>query len=153
MTRLQARAQRRPNPPNPPARSDAETNDFSAFIRAARAVRRVRIAELRYFFFADVDFFAEDFFAAVFFFGTFAPSFRACDRPIAIACFLLVTFFPERPLLSVPFFRSLIVFFTFAPAFLPYFAMASPLQNEPCIIKRGDASNGNCKSISGRVSE
>jgi hypothetical protein len=49
---------------------------------------------------------------------------RACDRPIATACFLLLTFLPERPLFSVPFFRSLIAFFTFAPAFLPYFAIA-----------------------------
>jgi len=39
---------------------------------------------------------------AAFFFGTFAPSSLASERPIAIACFLLVTFLPERPLVSVP---------------------------------------------------
>jgi hypothetical protein len=61
-----------------------------------------------------------------FFFGTFAPALRACDSPIAMACFLLLTFFPDRPLLSVPRFRSLIAFFTFAPAFFPYFAIVEP---------------------------
>ena len=30
--------------------------------------------------------------------GTFAPFFRASDRPIAIACFRLVTFPPRPPL-------------------------------------------------------
>ena len=39
--------------------------------------------------------FAEDFLPEDFFFGTLPPALRACDRPIAIACFLLVTFFPE----------------------------------------------------------
>jgi hypothetical protein len=61
-----------------------------------------------------------------FFFGTFAPALRACESPIAIACLRLLTFLPERPLLSVPFFRSLIAFFTFAPAFFPYFAIGEP---------------------------
>src|SRR5207237_1888297 len=59
--------------------------------------------------------------------GTFAPALRACDRPIAIACLRLLTFLPERPLLSVPRLRSFIAILTFRPAFLPYFAMtASP---------------------------
>lgn len=41
----------------------------------------------------------------VFFFGTLAPFFLASDNPMAIACFRLVTFFPD-PLFSVPrFFR------------------------------------------------
>src|SRR3990172_12513637 len=35
-------------------------------------------------------------------FGTFAPFSLASESPIAIACFLLFTVFPERPLLSVP---------------------------------------------------
>jgi len=43
-------------------------------------------------------FFDEDFLP-----GTLAPAFRACDSPIAIACFLLVTFLPDLPLFSVPF--------------------------------------------------
>lgn len=37
-----------------------------------------------------------------FFFGTFAPRFRASDSPIAIACLRLFTFRPLPPLLSVP---------------------------------------------------
>ena len=32
---------------------------------------------------------------AVFFEGTLPPAFRASERPIAIACLRLVTFFPE----------------------------------------------------------
>src|SRR5207248_6303001 len=63
--------------------------------------------------------------------GTFAPAFRACDSPIAIACLRLLTFLPERPLLSVPRLRSRIACLTFRPAFLPYFAMtASPLSGD-----------------------
>ena len=38
---------------------------------------------------------------AFFFLGTFAPAFLASDIPIAIACFLLVTFLP-LPLFKVP---------------------------------------------------
>lgn len=49
--------------------------------------------------------------------GTFPPAFRASDNPMAIACFLLVTFLPELPLFNVPFFRSCIAFSTFSPAF------------------------------------
>src|ERR1051325_108263 len=37
-----------------------------------------------------------------FFFVTFLPSRRASDSPIAIACLRLFTFFPLRPLFSVP---------------------------------------------------
>jgi hypothetical protein len=64
----------------------------------------------------------EDFFA-----GTLAPSRRASERPIAIACFLLVTFFPERPLRSVPRLRSCIARFTFELAFRLYFAICKLL--------------------------
>jgi hypothetical protein len=63
-------------------------------------------------------FFLEDFLR-----GTLPPSFLASDNPIAIACFLLVTFLPE-PLLSVPFFFSCIAFSTFSEAFFPYLAIA-----------------------------
>src|SRR6185369_9302226 len=38
--------------------------------------------------------------------GTFAPSRRASESPIAIACFRLVTFLPERPLFNFPCLRS-----------------------------------------------
>ncbi len=34
--------------------------------------------------------------------GTFFPARRASERPIAIACLGLMTFFPLRPLVSVP---------------------------------------------------
>lgn len=78
------------------------------------------------YFFFDEDFFAllffaEVFFAADFFFGTFAPDLRASERPIAIACFRLVTFFPLRPLFSVPLFFSRITRATFFCAFGLYF--------------------------------
>jgi hypothetical protein len=43
--------------------------------------------------------------------GTLPPLARASLKPIAIACFRLVTFRPE-PLLSVPFFLRDIVDFT-----------------------------------------
>src|ERR1700749_262338 len=51
-----------------------------------------------------------------FFAGTFFPSLRASDRPIAIACFRLVTFLPLRPDFSLPFFLSRISVSTFFPA-------------------------------------
>src|SRR5882762_5093513 len=66
----------------------------------------------------------EDFFFEDFFLGTFPPSFRASDNPIAIACFLLVTFLPDLPLFSVPSLRSCIAFLTFFCAFFPYLAIA-----------------------------
>jgi hypothetical protein len=58
------------------------------------------------------------------FFGTLPPAFLASDNPIAIACLRLLTFFPERPLLSVPALRSCIAFLTLLCAFLPYLAMS-----------------------------
>jgi hypothetical protein len=71
-------------------------------------------------------FFAVRFLDVPFLRGTFAPDFRASESPIAIACFRLVTFLPERPLLNVPFFRLCIARFTFCAAFLPYLAIAVP---------------------------
>lgn len=62
--------------------------------------------------FDQLDFYFAAFFLADFFVGTLPPSARASDRPMAMACFLLVTFFPLRPLLSVPSFRSCIAFLT-----------------------------------------
>jgi hypothetical protein len=58
--------------------------------------------------FLEEDFFEDDFGGG----GTLPPSRRASDRPIAMACFRLVTFLPEPPLFSVPRFRSCIVFST-----------------------------------------
>ena len=57
------------------------------------------------------------------FFGTLAPARRASESPIAIACFRLVTLFPDPPLRRVPRFRSRITFATFFWAALPYRAM------------------------------
>jgi hypothetical protein len=48
------------------------------------------------------------------------------ESPIAIACFRLVTFLPDRPLLKVPLFRSRIALLTFCCAFLPYLALSAP---------------------------
>jgi hypothetical protein len=61
------------------------------------------------------------FFAALRFFGTFAPAARASESPIAIACLRLVTLRPERPLLNVPALRSFIARSTLAEAFFEYF--------------------------------
>jgi hypothetical protein len=49
------------------------------------------------------------------------PAFLALDSPIAIACFLLLTFLPLRPLFSLPFFIALISVSTFLPADGEYF--------------------------------
>ena len=57
-----------------------------------------------------------------------APFRRASDSPIAIACFRLVTRFPERPLRKVPRFRRRIALSTVFWAFLPYRAIVSSLR-------------------------
>src|SRR5687767_5913070 len=85
--------------------------DGCFIVAPSRWVRSTPGSTSTYFFF-DVDFFR----------GTLAPSLRASESLMAIACFLLVTFFPE-PLFNVPFFRSCIAFSTFLEAFLPYFAI------------------------------
>ena len=55
--------------------------------------------------------------------GTLAPLSRASDKPIAIACFLDVTFFPLRPLFNLPCFISCMASSTFLPAPFEYLAM------------------------------
>jgi len=50
--------------------------------------------------------------------GTLAPSSRASDKPIAIACLRLFTFLPDRPERSVPRLASCIARPTLLPAFL-----------------------------------
>jgi hypothetical protein len=50
-----------------------------------------------------------------------APFFRASESPIAIACFLLLTFLPDLPLFSVPAFRFFMARPTFFAAPLEYF--------------------------------
>src|SRR5690606_11725255 len=62
------------------------------------------------------------FFCDFFFLGTLAPFSRASERPIAIACFLLVTLRP-LPDCSVPFFLLRIARFTDSCAFFEYFAI------------------------------
>jgi hypothetical protein len=57
---------------------------------------------------------------ALFFFGTFAPAALASERPMAIACLRLFTFFFERPLFSVPALRFFIARSTVLDAFLEY---------------------------------
>jgi hypothetical protein len=54
--------------------------------------------------------------------GTFAPFFRASDKPIAIACARLFTLPPRPPLplLSVPRLRRRMALSTLLPAALPY---------------------------------
>jgi hypothetical protein len=52
--------------------------------------------------------------------GTLPPSRRASERPMAMACLRLVTFFPE-PLFSVPRFNLCISVSTLSCALLPYF--------------------------------
>jgi hypothetical protein len=54
-----------------------------------------------------------------------APFFRASESPIAIACFLLLTFLPDLPLLSVPalrFFMARPTFFAAPLEYLRFFA-------------------------------
>ena len=61
--------------------------------------------------------------------GTLAPSRRASLKPIAMACFRLVTLLPEPPDRNVPRLRSCIARSTFCDAFLLDFAM----QTSPCL--------------------
>jgi len=86
-------------------------------------------------FFAD---FFEDFFALFFllFLGTLAPSALASERPMAMACFRLFTFLPDRPLFNVPALRFFIARPTLAEAFFEYLRaiLVSPLhenQSQP----------------------
>ena len=60
------------------------------------------------------------------FFGTSAPFLRASERPIAITCFLLLTFLPDLPLLSVPALRFFMARPTFFEAPLAYFLLSWP---------------------------
>jgi hypothetical protein len=80
---------------------------------------RLRVALLRDLFF---ELRVERFFDPAFF-GTFAPRLRASESPIAIACFRLLTFLPDRPLFSLPRLYSCIALFTLRCDVLPYLAM------------------------------
>jgi hypothetical protein len=65
-----------------------------------------------------------------FFLGTLAPFFRALERPMAMACFRLVTFLPLRPLFSLPRFISCTSCFTSLPAAGLYFLLEDFLELE-----------------------
>src|SRR3954454_1119023 len=106
-------------PTGPRKKRIAPPQGIARPVRKAAAKLRSR---LRLYFFDDLrfDFLRPPLFA-VFFFGTFFPDLRASERPIAIACLRLLTFFPVRPLFSVPFLRFLIARSTFLDAPLEYF--------------------------------
>ncbi len=104
--------------PAPAAR--ANRNSRSCTRRGTTTTWRALTLAAQDFFFEE-DFLLDDFLLADFFFGTLPPAARASDSPIAIACFLLVTFLPE-PLFNVPRLRSCIAFSTFSDAFAPYLA-------------------------------
>jgi hypothetical protein len=72
----------------------------------------------------------------LFFGGTFAPCFRASDKPMAIACFLLLTRpplppFPDR---NVPCFLRRSALATRLLAALPYLAMNASLGRNHHIV-------------------
>ena len=66
--------------------------------------------------------------------GTLAPSRRASESPIAMACFWLFTFFPLRPLFSLPRFISCISSWTFRCAFGPYFLPPEDLREDEPLV-------------------
>jgi hypothetical protein len=68
--------------------------------------------------------------------GAFAPSLRASDRPIAIACFGLRTFRCDRPDSSLPSFILCIARSTLAEAFGPYFRFPEvDMQSLPDLVR------------------
>src|SRR5208337_3178124 len=77
--------------------------------------------------------------------GTFFPALRASDSPIAMACFLLVTFLPLRPLFNFPCFIARISVSTLFPAageylrvdFLPvaFFFVVLVAIASPCLVR------------------
>ena len=77
------------------------------------------MTNMRYYLFFAFRFLAVFVFFAAFF-GTFLPFALASERPIAMACLRLLTFLPDRPLLSVPALRFFITRSTSADAFLEY---------------------------------
>ena len=75
------------------------------------------------------------------FFGTLAPFLRASERPIAIACFLLLTFLPDLPLLSVPALRFFMARPTFFAAPLEYFLFFAFLATGPSKFRKQSNRN------------
>jgi hypothetical protein len=80
------------------------------------------------------------------FLGTLAPRRRASDRPIAIACFPLVTLFAERPERSVPRLRSRIALPTFLLAVGPYLrAFFATMETSFLGVGLGTREQGRCQ--------
>src|SRR5262249_55168409 len=67
-----------------------------------------------------------------FFTGTFAPALRACESPIAMACFLSVTRWPDLPDRSLPFFISCSARPTFRLAAGPYLVFPDMVASSTC---------------------
>jgi hypothetical protein len=89
------------------------------FFRELDFFLELDLVELFFFeAFFELDFLELDFFA-----GTFAPSERASESPIAMACFGFVTFLPLRPLFSLPRLNSCISRSTDFEAFGLYFRL------------------------------
>jgi hypothetical protein len=75
-----------------------------------------------------------------FFAGTFFPSRRASERPIAMACLRLVTFLPDLPLFNVPFLRFFIARSTFFAKALEYFRAIDRPPISPLSISSGKST-------------
>jgi hypothetical protein len=99
----------------PDVRRETGSNDRVNYVSNGGRVHRLR-------------FLPPELFRPVRFRGTFAPFFRASDKPIAIACLRLFTVLPLLPDLSVPFFRRRIALSTRFDAALPYFRRPEDLR-------------------------
>lgn len=73
------------------------------------------------------------------FFATFLPALRALERPIAIACFLLVTFLPLLPLRNLPSFLAFISAFTLFPADFEYLGFVDFLAADFLVVMGSSA--------------
>jgi hypothetical protein len=82
----------------------------------------------------DFELLPDDLDALAPFFGTFEPSLRASERPMAIACLRSVTFLSEPPLFSLPAFISCITFSTLFCDFLSVFAIQNIVSLESYVL-------------------
>jgi hypothetical protein len=106
----------------PTSKEAVKTSDRSALMEKGLAVKSGLALEQA----PDCYKMLEGIARAVYFFrGTFAPFFRASERPIAIACFLLFTFppLPRLPERNLPFALRCIARRTLFPAALAYLAI------------------------------
>lgn len=88
-----------------------------------------------------------------FFLGTFAPFFRASDRPMAIAWDLLFTRppLPPFPDFSVPCFRRLIALLTDLPAAFPYLGIVPPVFLQPVATWKRNYIRPTRRSLQSRL--